>query len=210
MAAYINQADVKNKASPQKDDDWASSREYLFPLKGGKNVILCKSMFLSTLCLKSEGMITEMVRAQRQSYDCAIASIEDCRDNHLPTSKCDAEVIRLHINSYNPAISHYKHKNAPYKQYLNPELLITEMNKKFSENNESNKICYKAYCNVFKSDNIGFHDLHKTSVKFASATKTISKILVHIVRYTQTKLLHSLAQSNIAFRKAPDVASAFL
>ena len=186
MAAYINQADVKSKASPQKDDDWASSREYLFPLKGGKNVILCKSMFLSTLCLKSEGMITEMVRAQRQSYDCAIAPIEDCRDNHLPTSKCDAEVIRLHINSYNPAIT------------------------KFSENNENNKICYKAYCNVFKSDNIGFHDLHKTSVKFASATKTISKILVHIVRYTQTRLLHSLAQSNIAFRKAPDVASAFL
>ena len=113
-------------------------------------------MFLSTLGLKSDWMITEMVRAQRQSYDGAIAPVEDRRGSHLPSNKCDAEVIRLHINSYNPAISHYKRKNAPYKRYLNPELSIKEMYKNFSENKENNKICYKTYCNVFKSENIGF------------------------------------------------------
>ena len=64
-------------------------------------------MFLSTLGLKSDGMITEMVRAQRQSYDGAIAPVEDRRGSHLPSNKCDAEVIRLHINSYNPAITSY-------------------------------------------------------------------------------------------------------
>ena len=96
-----------------------------------------------------------MVRAQRQSYDGAIAPVEDRRGSHLPSNKCDAEVIRLHINSYNPAISHYKRKNAPYKRYLNPELSIKEMYKNFSENKENNKICYKTYCNVFKSENIG-------------------------------------------------------
>ena len=76
--------------------------------------------------------------------------------SRLPSSKCDAEVIRLHINSYNLAISHYKCKNAPYKLYLNPEFSIKEMYKNFSENKENNKICYKTYCNVFKSENIGF------------------------------------------------------
>ena len=65
-------------------------------------------MFLSTLGLKSDGMITEMVRAQRQSYDLAIALIEDRRGSHPTSNKCNAEVIRLHINSYNPSISHYK------------------------------------------------------------------------------------------------------
>ena len=30
------------------------------------------------------------------------------------------------------------------------------MYKNFSENKRSNKICYKTYCNVFKSDYIGF------------------------------------------------------
>ena len=156
MAAYINQNDVKNKTSQQKDGGRLSSREYLLPLKYGKNVTLCKSMFLSTLGLKSDGIITEMVRVQRQSYDGAIAPVKDRRGSHPPSNKWDAEAIRLHINSYNPAISHYKRKNAPYKPYLNPELSIKEMYKNFSENKENNIICYKTYCNVFKSENIGF------------------------------------------------------
>ena len=95
-------------------------------------------MFLSTLGLKSDEMITEMVRAQRQSYGGAIAPIEDHRGSHPPSNKCDAEVIRLHINSYNPAISHYKRKNALYIRYLNPELSIKKMYKNFSENKENN------------------------------------------------------------------------
>ena len=99
LAAYNNKADVKNKTSQQKDGVQLSSRECLLPLKDGKNVIVCGSMFLSTLGLKSDGMINEMVDAQRQSYDGAITPAEDRRD------KCDAEVIRLHINSYNPSIS---------------------------------------------------------------------------------------------------------
>ena len=106
LAAYINQVDVKNKTSQQKDGGRLSSREYLLPLKDGKNVIACRSMFLSTLGLKSDGMITEMVHAQRQSYDGAITPAEDRRCSHPPSNNCDAEVIRLHINSYNPAISH--------------------------------------------------------------------------------------------------------
>ena len=77
-------------------------------------------MFLSTFGLTSDAMITEMVHAHRQSYDGAITPAEDCKGSHPPSNRCDAEVIRLHINSYKPAISHYKRKNAPYKRYLNP------------------------------------------------------------------------------------------
>ena len=33
---------------------------------------------------------------------------EDGRGSHPSSNKCDAEVIRLHINSYNPTIRHYK------------------------------------------------------------------------------------------------------
>ena len=79
-------------------------------------------MFLSTLGLKSDGMITEMVRAQCQSYHGSIVPNEDCRGSHPPSKKCDAEVFRLDINSCNPSISHYKRKNAPNTRYLNPEL----------------------------------------------------------------------------------------
>ena len=72
-------------------------------------------MFLSTLDLKSDGMITKMVGAQRQGYYGAIAPVEDRKGSHPPSNKYDAEVIFLEINSYNPAICHYKRKNAPYK-----------------------------------------------------------------------------------------------
>ena len=106
MAACNNKVDVKNKTSQQKDGGQLSSREYLLPLKDGRNVIACGSMFLSTLALKSDGMITEMVHAQRQSHDGAITPADNRRGIHPPSNKCDAEVIRLHINSYNPSISH--------------------------------------------------------------------------------------------------------
>ena len=86
------------------------------------------------LGLKSDGMITEMVCAQLQSYDGAIALNENRRVNHPPLNKCDAEAICLYINSCNPAIIHYKRKNAPYKRYLNPELLRKKMYKAFPEN----------------------------------------------------------------------------
>ena len=97
-----------------------------------------------------------MAHAQRQSYDGAITTAEDRRGSQPPSDKCDAEAIRLHINSYNPEISHYKRKNAPHKRYLNPELSIKEMYKNFSGNKENNKTYHKTYCNVFKSENIGF------------------------------------------------------
>ena len=58
-------------------------------------------MFLSTLGLKLDGIITEMVHAQRQSYDGAMTPAEDRRGSHPPSNKCDAKAIRLHINSYN-------------------------------------------------------------------------------------------------------------
>ena len=93
LAAYINEADVKNKTSQQKSGGRQSFREYLVPLKDGKNVIFCKSMFLSTLGLKLYGMITEMVHAQRQSYDGAMAPVEDCRGSHLPSNKCDQKLF---------------------------------------------------------------------------------------------------------------------
>ena len=65
LVAYINQVDVKNKTSQQKDSGRLSSRECLQTLKDGKNVIAWRSMFLSTLGLKLDEMITEMVHAQR-------------------------------------------------------------------------------------------------------------------------------------------------
>ena len=56
LAAYINQVDVKNKTSQQKDGGRLSSKEFLLPLKDSKNVIVCKSMLLRTLIIVSNQM----------------------------------------------------------------------------------------------------------------------------------------------------------
>ena len=80
-----------------------------------------------------------MLHAQRQSYNGAITPIEDRSGHHPSSNKCDPEITLLPINSYNPPISHYKLKNAPYKRFLNPELSIKEMFKNFSENKEIKK-----------------------------------------------------------------------
>ena len=135
-------------------------------------------MFLSTLGLKSDGMITETVRAQRQSYDGVIATFEDRRGSHPPLNKCDVEVIRLDINSYNPSISHYKRKNVPIKRYRNPDLSIKEMYKNFSETDKTINFVIKHTVTFLNLEILVFHNLNKTSLKFASTTKTTSKILI--------------------------------
>ena len=127
-------------------------------------------MFLSTLGLKSDGMITEMVRAQRQSYDGAIAPVEDHRGSHLPSNKCDVEVICRHINSYNPTISHYKRKNAPYKRYLNPELSIKEM--------------YKDECEICRSYKDHIKDSDHDSEQYTGCIAYAK----HKVKYTQARI----------------------
>ena len=147
-----------------------------------------------------------MVHAHRQSYDGAITPAEDRRGSHPLSNRCDAEVIRLHINSYNPAISHYKRKNAPHKRYLNPELSIKEMYKNFSENKENNKICYKTYRNVFKSENIGFSRPSQDECEFCLSYKDHFKDSDHnssqyaeCIAYAKHKVRYS--QARIGYQK---------
>ena len=126
--------------------------------------------------------------------DGAKAPIEDRRGTLPPSNECYAEVIRLYINSYNPAISHYKSKNAPCKQYLNLELLIRKCTKLVRK--QEKKIAIKHTVMFLNLKILVFHDLHKTSMKFSSARKTTSKILItirsmcrmHSLRQTQSKV----------------------
>ena len=155
-------------------------------------------MLLNTLGLKSNGTIIEMVLAQSQSSDGAIAPIEDRRGSHPPSNKCDAEVIHFHINSYNPAISHHKRKNAAYKRYLNPELSMKQMYKNFSESKKNNKI----YCNAFKSKNFDFSRPSQDECEICFSQKDHIKdsdhdsdqcaecidYAKHKVRYTQARI----------------------
>ena len=76
------------------------------------------------------------------------------------------------------------------------------MYKNFSENEENNKICYKTYCNVFKSENIGFSRPSQDECEFCLSYKDHIKdsdydssqyaewiaYAKHKVRYTQARI----------------------
>ena len=124
---------------------------YSLPLPNGAKFYVCKIMFLSTLGTKSDSMITALSLAKRRSYEDNICPTEDHRCGTYLEHKCDDEVIRLHINSYQPSISHYRRINAPNRRYLNPELSIKQMDNNFIANNENFKISYRKFASDLPS-----------------------------------------------------------
>ena len=99
-------------------------------------------MFLRTLGLKSDGMIIKLARTLSQSYVDPIAPTEDRRGKNPASHKCDTKAIRLHINYYNPSISPYKHKDAPKKRYLNPDISIKSSCENFLQDKKNKVVTY--------------------------------------------------------------------
>ena len=134
-----------------------NSLNYKLPSQQGAKIDVCKTMFLRTLGLKTDVMVTQLLKAKRRRYEDNIAPINDRRGKHevYENHKADHKAIRYHINSYKPSISHDTRVNAPNRRYLNPEITVTDMLVDYSSSS-SKKVSYSAYYTVFKSENIGF------------------------------------------------------
>ena len=114
---------------------------------------VCKVMFLRTLELKTNGMITEFVR--RKIIREVETLIKDNCGKAVPKTKLDKYLIWKHIMSYHPQISHYKSQNAPYKRYLESHLIITATWEDYkSTHGDISYIVYQ-HQQVFQSENIG-------------------------------------------------------
>ena len=116
---------------------------------------VCKAMFLSTLGRKSDSRIMECLKSQRKTFEDSICPIDDGRGKAEPKAKKDIGIIKEHLNSYNPAICHYKKESCPKRRYLNPELNVKKMwddfHSKFPDGGG-----YQLYFKAFKDENIGF------------------------------------------------------
>ena len=87
----------------------------------GENIPVCKTFFLSTLGLNSDKMIKTGIAKRKGSF---IKIIPDQRGRRQPPHKLNdttTEVIKNHIYSYGPFISHYRRAHAPNRLYLSPE-----------------------------------------------------------------------------------------
>ena len=153
LDSYILIAPVKTRTANETEHSRSNSLQYSLPVASTK-LPVCKTMFLSTLGLKTDGMITEFVKAKTDSNTSASKLIQDKRGSAPNPTKLDEEAIKSHIESFNPQVSHYKLDHAPHRRYIEPHLTIAEMRRDYNSKHTPS-ISYSAYERVFLSMNIG-------------------------------------------------------
>ena len=115
---------------------------YNLPTVTGRNKLVCKTMFLRTLGMATDGQITSFLKARNKTLEEKIAPLDDKHGKHPAAHKADSEKIREHINSYHRVVSHYAREKAPNRRYLYPDLSIQVMWKDYVE---ANSCTYETY-----------------------------------------------------------------
>lgn len=106
---------------------------YSLPDENGESQTVCKDFFLKTLGYKSDKVITVLLSSNPTSQ---LAPKKDMRGRHAPSNKLSDDInkmIKEHIESYHPAVSHYRREHVPLRRYLPPELTINDLHKDFIE-----------------------------------------------------------------------------
>ena len=128
-------------------------RFYLFSTSKTR-ICVCKTFYMSTLGMKTNGYISEFVKSQNKN---PIATFREKRGG-CRAFDCDEEQQKIidHINSYNPQISHYNSEHSPNRRYLDSELSIRDLWKDYISQSVNRTISYSLYQKVFRTLNIGF------------------------------------------------------
>ena len=114
----------RRRLSDQVNIKKERSNTYYLPKENGCSQRVCKTMFMRTLGLTCDSAITVFIKAKVATTSGTIAPMEDGRGKSVPPNKIDRDVIKNHINSYNPVVSHYRREHAPNRRYLDSDLTI--------------------------------------------------------------------------------------
>jgi len=128
------------------------SLSYSLPLDNGTKAPVCKAMFMS-LGIKNDAVIISFVRAKQKNAVAAVTPTTETR-GHPPGKMYDPEMIREHINSYHPQISHYTRDHAPLRRYLESHMSIRILWKDF--NSKHQPVSYELYRQIFTKERITF------------------------------------------------------
>ena len=175
--SHILISPVKTRSCAKVDYSRSYTLQYSLPVSSTKMVV-CKTMFLATLGLKTDGMVTEFVKAKTKPEANIQNVIKDDRGKAANPTKIDRNVIEEHILSYNPQISHYKLANNPHKRYLEPHLTIVEMWRNYNSTHKS--ISYIVYERVFKAMNIGFGKPTQDQCDMCRTLETHREVQEHV------------------------------
>lgn len=130
-----------------------SESRYYYLTKGKEALNVCRNFFLKTLGFKTDAVITELSRAiKRKGF------YEDVKENRGGKKKrLNRNAIMDHILSFNPAVSHYRRRNAPLARYLPRSLTLNFMFNDFKKKNSNENKCSKEiYRQTLKDMNISF------------------------------------------------------
>lgn len=78
------------------------------------------------------------------------------RGSASSSKKIDRAIIREHIESFNPSISHYRREHAPNRRYLPSDVTIVMMYNDFKAKHPTINFSYYLYRDVVSKMNISF------------------------------------------------------
>lgn len=116
---------------------------------------VCKTFFLTTLGFHKNN--------DRRVFDILHKSLDaqnDRRGQHQQSKHVDREKLREHIESFRPAIAHYRRAHALNRRYLPSDLNASTMHSDFLEKNPDIKVSYELDRKFLRNDmNISFAQL---------------------------------------------------
>lgn len=133
------------------------SMSFTYRLKddNGKIQEVCKIFFLATL-----GYLPNNDRIVRSAFSSTTTSQLKAKKSQRGTAssskKIDRSIIREHIESFKPTISHYRREHAPNRRYLPSDITIVIMYNDFKEKHPTINFSYYLYREVVSKMNISF------------------------------------------------------
>ena len=128
------------------------SLEYSLPTDESERERVCKVMFLHTIGVKTDGLVTKFLGAKRTRG--TEPSLADGRTRSRVHSRWQEDLIKRHINSFHPQISHYRLLHAPKRRYLDGALTVRKLWRDFTR--KHGVVSYAKYWAVFNKENISF------------------------------------------------------
>lgn len=154
IVRHVKTENIKHKTTKQETSRRLKSNIYYLP-KEGKNISVCKIMFLNTLSISEKTMRTSLAKVQNSGV--IETEKRGGRQSHLQAKDVKIrEVIVAHISKFPRMESHYCRRSST-REYLHSDLSISKMHYMFLNENSTLRVSYSTYANVFNSFKLSFH-----------------------------------------------------
>ena len=178
-----------------------------YKLRNGSGELLqvCQKFFLSTIGKKDRH--DQIIRTALDTIEIGeIFPTQSKKGKHIKRMVYDRDLIKKHIMSFNPQISHYRRMHAPNRLYLTSDINIRFMHSEFIKTHKF--VSYSVYLKVVGEMNISFTKLGEeeceTCSKYDFHAKTCegNQLECHIcLQYSILKETYQLARESYKIDK---------